>query len=37
MILDACGLALPDAAALNIERLRRRYPDGFTLEQARGA
>lgn len=31
---DALGLSLGDVAHINLEKLRRRYPDGFTNDAA---
>jgi len=31
----ACGLSLNDIAIMNIEKLRERYPDGFSEERSR--
>jgi NTP pyrophosphatase (non-canonical NTP hydrolase) len=33
--MDRIGVKLEDVAARNIEKLRRRYPDGFTKEASR--
>lgn len=32
---SACGLALGDLGEENVEKLRRRYPDGFSEERSR--
>lgn len=34
-LADACGLDLAEVAEKNIEKLRQRYPDGFTHEASR--
>lgn len=33
-LADICGLTLDDVAAANIEKLRARYPDGFSSERS---
>jgi hypothetical protein len=32
--VTACGLHLDDVAQMNVEKLRRRYPEGFSQERS---
>ena len=34
LALEACGFSLADIMACNVEKLRRRYPDGFDPERS---